>query len=121
MPIGDEMKTFVLVLEFHPVAESAYNISQVQFAGGTHSRQHALFVWHLPKRCLSQLERRLKQGDRFAANADCLDVLIAQVHFDRYSSLPAHDVSLLTYGRAFPSGWRCEPLKVTIGSQWTVA
>ena len=44
MPVGDEEKTLVLVLQLNPVAQSTVIVPQMQRAGGTHAREHT-FAW----------------------------------------------------------------------------
>src|SRR5262245_61725883 len=41
MPVSNEEKALVLVLQLYPVGERAHPVSKVQFACGTHSAQNA--------------------------------------------------------------------------------
>src|SRR5260370_7715003 len=45
MPIGDEEKAFVLVLQFDPILESAVVVAQMQLARGPHAGQHASVLY----------------------------------------------------------------------------
>ena len=39
MPVGDEEEALVLILQLHPVAQSAVVVAQMQRAGGAHARK----------------------------------------------------------------------------------
>jgi hypothetical protein len=41
VPIGYEEEAVVFVLELYPVIERAYEVAEVEFAGGTHAAEHA--------------------------------------------------------------------------------
>ena len=42
MPIGDEKKALIFVLQAHPVLQHAVIVAEVQLPGRTHARQDAL-------------------------------------------------------------------------------
>jgi hypothetical protein len=43
MPVGDEKKAVVLILQLHPVVQGPMQMAQMKFSGGPHSAQHPLF------------------------------------------------------------------------------
>src|SRR6266849_3770784 len=51
MPIGDEEKAFVLVLQFDPILESAVVVAQMQLARGPHAGQHASVLYRTAHAC----------------------------------------------------------------------
>ena len=41
VPVGDEVKAVVFILQLHPILESAHQVAQMEFARGPHTTQNA--------------------------------------------------------------------------------